>query len=64
MACGHERLRRCAPLLALVAFLELPLAAAEAIESKEDPAGESALSRDRKTAEDLYNATSADAQTF
>src|SRR5215469_12510578 len=27
-------------------------------------AGQSELSRDRKTAEDLYNATSADAQTF
>jgi hypothetical protein len=64
MACRQDRLRRCALLLALVPLFALPLEAAEATESKEGPAEESELSRDRKTAQDLYDATSADAQTF
>jgi hypothetical protein len=64
MACRRGRPRRSALLLALAAFFAVPFEAAEAIESKEGPAEESELSRDRKTAEDLYNATSADAQTF
>src|SRR5215471_12215986 len=64
MACRQARLRRHALLLALAPFFALSFETAEAVESKGDPARESELSRYRETAEDLYNATSADAQTF
>jgi len=64
MACRQVRLRQCVLLLVLAPFFALPFEATEAIESKGDSAEESEFSRDRKTAEDLYAATRADAQTF
>ena len=64
MVCQTEHLRRNALLLALAAFFAMPFEAVEAVEASGGPAEESELSRDRKTAEDLYRATSADAQTF
>jgi len=65
MVCRQLYSRWCAILLVLVPLFALPFEAAEAIQSKGDPAPvESEFSRDRKIAEDLYAATSADAQTF
>src|SRR5947209_5545925 len=64
MAGPIINLRCCVFLLSLTPLFALPLETARAAASKEDPARESELSSYRKTAEDLYNATSSDARTF
>jgi hypothetical protein len=51
-------------LLALAPLLALPAGVALPAEPKDEPSRENELSGYRKTAEDLYNATSADARTF
>jgi hypothetical protein len=61
MACRQESLRQCALLLALTSSLALPASIAL---PKEEPLRENELSSYRKTAEDLYKATSSDAHTF
>lgn len=61
MACRQESLRQCALLLALTSSLALPASVAL---PKEEPSRENELSSYRKTAEDLYKATSSDAHTF
>src|ERR1700739_2914880 len=64
MASRLECLRQCALLLALAPLFALPDSMARSAESKDKPSRENELSGYRKTAEDLYNATSADAHTF
>jgi hypothetical protein len=61
MACRQESLRQCVLLLALTSSLALPASIAL---PKEEPSRENELSSYRKTAEDLYKATSSDAHTF
>ena len=64
MASRLERLRQCALLLALAPLLAMPASIALSAEPKDEPSRENELSSYRKTAEDLYNATSSDAHTF
>ena len=64
MACRQGNLHRCSLLLALAPLLALPAGVALPAEPKDEPSRENELSGYRKTAEDLYNATSADARTF
>src|ERR1700730_14679267 len=64
MASGLDSLRQCALLLALAPLFALPASMALPAESKDEPSRENELSSYRKTAEDLYNATSSDAHTF
>src|ERR1700756_1719777 len=64
MACRQGNLHRCSLLLALAPLLALPAGVALPAEPKDKPSRENELSGYRKTAEDLYNATSADAHTF
>ena len=64
MASRLEGLRQCVLLLALAPLFALPVSIALSAETKDEPARENALSSYRKTAEDLYNATSSDAHTF
>src|SRR6516162_4462188 len=56
--------RWCALLLSLTLLLAPPVETAGATIPKEDRARENELSSYRKTAEDLYNATTSDAHTF
>jgi hypothetical protein len=64
MASRLECLRQCALLLALAPLFALPDSMARSAESKDEPSRENELSSYRKTAEDLYNATTSDAHTF
>ena len=64
MVSRRKNPHRYALLLALVPFFALSLETAAAIEAKEGTAGESELPPDRRTAEELYNATSVDARIF
>ena len=64
MASRLECLRQCALLLALAPLFALPDSMALSAESKDEPSRENDLSSYRKTAEDLYNATTSDAHTF
>ena len=70
MASRLECLRQCAlllalaPLFALATLFALPDSMALSAESKDEPSRENDLSSYRKTAEDLYNATTSDAHTF
>jgi hypothetical protein len=64
MASRLERLRQCALLLALAPLLAMPASIALSAEPKDEPSRENELSSYRKTAEDLYNATTSDAHTF
>ena len=64
MASRLECLRQCALLLALAPLFALPDSMALPAESKDEPSRENELSSYRKTAEDLYNATTSDAHTF
>ena len=64
MVSRRKNPRRYVLLLALVPFFALSLETAAAIEAKEGTAGESELPPDRRTAEELYNATSVDARIF
>jgi hypothetical protein len=64
MACRQESLRQCALLLALALLFVLPASVTLSAEPKDEPSREDELSRYRKTAQDLYNATSSDAHTF
>jgi len=64
MASRLECLRQCALLLALAPLFALPDSMARSAESKDEPSRENELSGYRKTAEDLYNATTSDAHTF
>jgi hypothetical protein len=64
MASRLECLRQCALMLALAPLFALPDSMALSAESKDQPSRENELSSYRKTAEDLYNATTSDAHTF
>ena len=70
MASRLECLRQCAlllalaPLFALATLFALPDSMALSAASKDEPSRENDLSSYRKTAEDLYNATTSDAHTF
>jgi hypothetical protein len=64
MASRLEGLRQCALLLALALLFALPASIAPSAEPKDEPSRENELSSYRKTAEDLYNATSSDAHIF
>jgi len=64
MACRRKSLRRCTLFLALAPLLALPASMALSAEPKDEASRENELSTYRKTAEDLYNATSSDARTF
>ncbi len=64
MARPQESLRQWALLLALALFLALPATRALPAEPKDETSRENELSSFRKTAEDLYQATSSDAHTF
>jgi hypothetical protein len=64
MARRQENLHQCALLLALAPLFVLPASMALPVELKNEPSRKSELSDYRKTAEDLYNATTSDAHTF
>jgi hypothetical protein len=64
MASRLEGLRQCALLLALAPLFALPVSIALSAESKDEPSRENELSGYRKTADDMYNATSSDAHIF
>ena len=64
MARQPENLHQYALLLALISLLVLPASIAVPAEPKDETSRENELSSYRKTAEDLYNATSSDAHTF
>jgi hypothetical protein len=64
MARRQESLRQYAVLLALATLLAMPASVGLSAEPKDEPSAESELSSYRKTAEELYNATSSDAHTF
>jgi hypothetical protein len=64
MACRRENRRQRALLLALISLMALPTGMAPAAQPKGEPSRGDELSTYRKTAEDLYRATSSDAHTF
>jgi hypothetical protein len=64
MARRQENLHKCGLLLALATLLVLPASMALPAEPKDEPSRENEFSSYRKTAEDLYKATSSDAHTF